>query len=558
MGSFLGWAFDRVLGLPPSPEPDFQRHRDLRIPLQDGVTTLADWYRPGHSGTTPLPVVLVRTPYGHRTLLGRALGSVLARRGLQVVVQSVRGTFGSGGEFWPMHQEREDGLATAAWLREQPWCDGRLATAGPSYLGYTQWALGPYLDQPLEAMCLSVTTSDFPRTFYPDGSLSLYSLLSWSAQIGTQENPVLSRLRNRRQQEARTERAMATLPLRGADSAAIDKPVRFWQEVTEHAEPGDDFWKPIDHRPLVPELTTPTSMVTGWYDLFLPAQLDDFATLRTAGRTTRITIGPWAHADPANLKLMFTDSASWLTAHLGGNTSELNRSPVRLYLQQADRWLDFASWPPAEATRTRIHLHGGRRLDWTQPAGQASAGQSDGFDYDPADPTPSIGGPLLSGKTKQHDNRAIEARSDVLIFTSGLLESDLDLVGELEATVYLRTELGHGDLFVRLCDVDRRGVSRNVCDGLVRMRAGDLEPAEDSSVAARIRMYPTGYRFRRGHRLRVQVAGGAFPRFARNHGTEEPIADAVTTVRNHYEILHDADHPSHLVLPVLSGGPRQG
>ena len=119
----------------------------------------------------------------------------------------------------------------------------------------------------------------------------------------------------------------------------------------------------------------------------------------------------------------------------------------------------------------------------------------------------------------------------MLTYTGERLTRDLDLVGELSATIFLRTELGHGDLFVRLCDVDARGVSRNVCDGLIRLRAGDLEPAEDGSVEVRVTMYPTGYRFRRGHRLRVQVAAGAFPRFARNHGTEEPIADATQTTR---------------------------
>jgi putative CocE/NonD family hydrolase len=549
MASLLGKAFDRVLGLPPAAAPDIERRKDLRIPLPDGVITLADWYRPGGSGTTAMPVVLVRTPYGHQTILGRLLGSVLARRGLQVVVQSVRGTFGSGGEFWPMHQERDDGVATVAWLREQPWCDGRIATAGPSYLGLTQWAVGPYLDDPLVAMCVSVTTSDFPRTFYPDGSISLYSLLSWSALIGTQEDgSPLRRLLNERRQTRQTDLAMRSLPLRDADRVAIGKPVRFWQEVIEHAEPGDDFWKPVNHRPLVSKLTTPTSMVTGWYDLFLPAQLDDFRDLQRAGRSTRITIGPWAHADPGNIRTMLQDTAGFLVAHLGGNTSELNRAPVRLYLQHADRWLDFPAWPPEEATPTPIHLHNGRRLDWAVP----SEGDPDSFDYDPADPTPSIGGPLLNGKTKQQVNTAIEGRPDVLTYTGERLARDLDLVGELEATIFLRTELGHGDLFVRLCDVDARGVSRNVCDGMIRLRAGDVEPAADGVMEVRLAMYPTGYRFRRGHRLRVQVAAGAFPRFARNHGTEEAIADAVGSTRNRYEILHDAGHPSRVVLPVLS------
>jgi hypothetical protein len=554
MGSFLAWGFDRLLGLPPAAAPDVQRRKDLRIPLPDGVITLADWYRPSGTGPTgndraAMPVVLVRTPYGHQTILGRLLGSVLARRGLQVVIQSVRGTFGSGGEYWPMHQERDDGVATVAWLRDQPWCDGRIATAGPSYLGHTQWAIGPYLDEPLAAMCVSVTTSDFPRTFYPDGNISLYSLLSWSSLIGTQEDGTpLSRMLGQRKQERRNETAMASLPLREADRVAIGKPVRFWQEVIEHAEPGDDFWKPINHRPLVAKLTTPTTMVTGWYDLFLPAQLDDFRDLQRAGRSTRITIGPWAHADPGNIKTMLTDTANFLVAHLGGNTSELNRAPVRVYLQHADRWLDFPAWPPEEATPTPIHLHDGRTLDWSSPA----TGQSDEFDYDPADPTPSTGGPLLNGPTKQRDNTAIEARKDVLSYTGERLTRDLDLVGELAATIFLRIELGHGDVFVRLCDVDQRGVSRNVCDGMIRLRAGDLEPAEDGVVEVRIPMYPTGYRFRSGHRLRVQVTAGAFPRFSRSHGTEDAIADATAMRRNHYEVLHDAEHPSRIVLPVLS------
>lgn len=550
MGSVLAWGLDRLLGMPRAASPDVVRRKDLRIPLPDGVITLADWYRPGDTGTSALPVVLIRTPYGHQTILGRMFGSVLARRGLQVVVQSVRGTFGSGGEFWPMHQERDDGVATVAWLREQPWCDGKVATAGPSYLGHTQWATGPYLDEPLVAMCLSVTTSDFPRTFYPDGNVSLYSLLSWSSLIGTQEDGTpLSRLLGRRRLEQRADAAMRSLPLRAADRVAIGKPVRFWQEVIEHTEPGDDFWKPINHRPLVAKLTTPTTMVTGWYDLFLPTQLDDFRDLQRAGRSTRITIGPWAHADPPNLKTMLQDTASFLVAHLGGNTSELNRAPVRIYLQHANRWLDFPNWPPEAATPTPIHLRAGRTLDWTAPE---TGERSDEFDYDPADPTPSVGGPLLNGKTKQQDNTAIEARQDVLVYTGEQLTRDLDLVGDLQATIFLRTGLGHGDLFVRLCDVDERGVSRNVCDGMIRLRAGDLEPAADGVVEVQLPMYPTGYRFRRGHRVRVQVAAGAFPRFPRNHGTEERAADAVGGVRNHYEILHDAQHPSRVVLPVLS------
>jgi putative CocE/NonD family hydrolase len=555
MPSVVGVLLDRLLGLAPADSPRVVVRRDIRIPMPDGVELLADHYRPAGAGSPPWPAVLIRTPYGHRTPLGRLFGSVLARRGLQVVVQSVRGTFGSGGEFWPFHSEQEDGLATAAWLREQPWCDGRLATAGPSYLGYTQWALGPYLDPPLEAMCLSVTRSDFAGTFYPGGSVSLQDLLSWSALIGRQEGRRLGGMLPDPRQLARTARAMSTLPLRDADVAAISHPVRFWQDVTGHADPGDDFWAAADHRGGRATLTTPVSMVTGWYDLFLPGQLADFTALAAAGRSTRITIGPWSHADPAALRAAVADSASWLAGHLKGETSELHQSPVRLYLQHAGRWLDFPQWPPADAQATRIHLQPAGGLRWDAP----DSGEPDSFVFDPADPTPSVGGPLLGGKAKQRDNRKVEARPDVLTFTGDRLERHLDLAGEVAATIYLRTEPGHADLFVRLCDVDPAGASRNVCDGILRLRpggAGTGGPASGDVVAAEVEMYPTGYRFRRGHRLRVQVTLGAFPRFARNHGTGDRVADAIKTRRCRCEIWHDAGHPSHLVLPVLSGaGP---
>jgi putative CocE/NonD family hydrolase len=209
---------------------------------------------------------------------------------------------------------------------------------------------------------------------------------------------------------------------------------------------------------------------------------------------------------------------------------------VRLYLQQSGHWLDFEEWPPKSAER-RIYLPALNQA----PAG----GGPDEITYDPADPTPSVGGPLLFGKAKQRDNRAVEARPDVLVYTGEPLTADLDVVGEPTVTVWVRTDRANADVFVRLCDVDPHGVSRNVTEGIVRLgeRAdGPISPA----------LFPTAYRFRRGHRIRVQVAGGAFPRFSRNHGTGEPVAGAVATQRCRLEVFHDEEHPSYLTLPILA------
>jgi putative CocE/NonD family hydrolase len=531
----LDRLIDKVLGLPAA-EVKPVVTRDLAIPMPDGVRLLADRYRP--PGSEPLPVVLVRTPYGRRGAMGLLFGATFARRGFQVVVQSVRGTFGSGGEFRAFRQEKEDGLATAAWLREQPWCDGRLAMAGASYLGHTQWAVAPYLDPPLEAMCLGVTGSEFTTAFYPGGVLALDNMLSWSAMIGKQEEPFAGPRNALRAKRVRL--AMSHLPLRAADVAAIGEPVPFLADVTSHAESPDD-WQETDHSARLAELTTPTSMVTGWYDLFLARQLSDFKALQAAGNRTRLTVGPWKHGEPASFRPMIADQASWLAAHLLDDRAQLHRPPVRIFLQRADRWLDFEQWPPAESEPRALHLQPVGGLADDEPGDSPP----DRFTYDPADPTPTVGGPMLSGEAKQHDNRTVEARADVLVYTGPPLAHDLDVIGEVSATVHVRTSVPHADVFVRLCDVDREGVSLNVTDGVLRL------PGGGGVVAAEVVLDPTAYRFRRGHRLRVQVAGGAFPRFARNHGTGDPTADAVTTVPCRFEVFHDPEHPSRITLAVF-------
>ncbi|MCF6473276.1 CocE/NonD family hydrolase [Nonomuraea sp. MG754425] len=542
----LSRLIDRLLGLPEATTPDIGIAHDLGVPMPDGVVLRADRYRPRGAG--PLPVVLMRTPYGKHRPDARVTARVLARRGMQVVVQNARGTFGSGGRFAAFHQEKDDGLATAAWLREQPWCDGRLATAGASYLGFTQWALGPYLDPPLEAMCLGVTASEFRTTFYPGGVFALHNLLTWAALIGTQEETPLGGLLPDPRQAGRVRRAMAHVPVGTSDLAAIGKRVPFLREAAAHAAADDPFWTDVDHSAAAVKMTTPTSMVTGWWDLFLPAQLRDYVAAREAGRPGRIVIGPWGH-DLGALRALLAEEVSWLSGHLLGDTAQLQRSPVRLYLQRAERWLDFDRWPPPQSAPTPLHLLPYRRLGWEAPGEDVPP---DVFSYDPARPARSVGGPLLDPRlSKQRDNRDVEARPDVVVYTGGPLRRDLDLIGPVSATVYVRTDTGHADVFVRLCDVDAAGVSRNVTDGVLRLPAGS-----EGVVRAEVELHPTGYRFRRGHRLRVQVSGGAFPRFARNHGTGEPVERAVRTRPTRFEIFRDAGHPSSITLPVFGG--RQG
>src|SRR5580698_1234106 len=185
LSRIAGRAVDRVMGIPGAATPYVVR-RNVAVRMPDDVVLLGDHYRPA-GPDRPLPVVLIRSPYGRTGFTAALFVWPLARRGFQVFVQSTRGTFGSGGQFRPFMTEQEDGLATVAWLRDQPWCDGQVSMTGASYLGHAQWAVAPYVDPPLRSVCLNITSANFTTVFYTRGAPGLMNALNWTALIGRQE-----------------------------------------------------------------------------------------------------------------------------------------------------------------------------------------------------------------------------------------------------------------------------------------------------------------------------------------------------------------------------------
>jgi putative CocE/NonD family hydrolase len=545
-----GLIADVALGLPIR-TGQYEVRKDVPVPMPDGVTLIGDHYRPA-GPERPLPAVLIRLPYGRGGAFGQLFAAPLARHGLQVFVQATRGTFGSGGQFRPFTTEREDGLATLAWLREQPWCDGRVAMTGGSYFGHTQWAVAPYADPPLACVSPHITSANVThRLFYDHGTPQIHTALSWSAQIGRQERPgLLGGLPNPRLRR-QVRQALGSLPLQAADVQVAGAAVPFWRDFVGHAEPSDGFWAQADHDSAELSRMPPVSMVTGWWDLFLAGNLADYTALRAAGVPARLVVGPWLHGEPGELRTIVRTDLKWLNHHLNGGPAPTG-APVRVYLQQANRWLEFPEWPPPGAQPQSLYLGSNGRLG---PDAEANAEPS-GFTYDPADPTPTVGGPLLQPPGKQADNKPVEDREDVLVFTGPGLQANLDVVGPVNATVHVRTELPCADVFVRLCDVDEKGVSRNVVDGIRRLDprtpdAPDVLAGVDGVLAVGVELFPTAYRFRAGHRIRVQVSGGAFPRYARNMGTAEPFGVATEGRTCRFEVFHDSAHPSRVILPVL-------
>jgi uncharacterized protein len=526
----------------------------LRIPMRDGTVLLADRY---YSRREPRqPCVLIRTCYGRGVLSG-ALAALFAERGMQVVIQSCRGTAGSQGVFHPFFDEQADGEDTVAWVEHQPWFDGNLALWGISYLGNTAWAIANSAAAPkLKAMGLHVTLTNFRDRTYAFDGFTLLSCVGWTVLmqglLGDSSTNPLAALFGRRKTRLLAERAIAALPLRTAGPIIAPGGVSWWQDWMDHAEPGDSCWRPVDYGRAA-ERIPPTVMVGGWFDIFLPWQLNDFAAARHAGRDVRITIGPWMHAAFPGVGESLRQSIALFQQRFGLTVPPLAAvrpaAPVRLFVMGANEWRDYPSWPIPNIRAQSYFLDSGGSLSPTAPA-HASVSA---FDYDPAHPTPSLHGPNLEGTNGSGDMSDLERRSDVVLFTTGPLPADLEVIGPVWADIFLRSNREYTDLYLCLCDVTPASKSTNVCDGYIRLRPQQpSQPRGDSPATRKVRVefWPTAYRFPRAHRLRVIVAGGAHPRYARNPGTADPLGDAQTMLVAHQEILHGPEHPSAITLSV--------
>lgn len=534
-----------------------------RCRMRDGVELAADHYGP--RGARARGTVLIRTPYGRGFPTSALNGRLLAARGYHVLIQSVRGTFGSGGRFEPMAQETGDGRDTVAWLREQDWFDGRLATLGGSYLGWTQWAILQDPPPELRTSVIFVGPHDFRASTYGTGAFTLGDFLGWSYQITRQEdNGGVRRLLDMAAAGRRLRPAYAGLPLPEAAETVLAGRAPWYREWSTRTDAADPWWETRRASAALERVTTPILLVSGWQDLFLEQTLEQFAVLTGRGLDVGLTVGPWTHLEVGSRGegRVSRETLAWLDEHMAGGPPA-RRLPVSVFRTGERRWHDLPSWPPPSSpavfrphrtsTLTLIHPTDGESdnqapAEFTHSREAADNAENDRvtFRYDPSDPTPTVGGRTLSGSMGVKDNRPLESRTDVRSFTTDPLPTAVDVMGSPVLDLALSADTRHADVFVRLCDVDERGHSRNFSDLMHR-----LDPAVPPGEVHHLHLTLDAcfHRLRAGHRLRLLVTGGSFPRYAR------AVDESGTLTPSHRTVHCD---PSRLTLPVAPPPPSVG
>ena len=544
--------------------------------MSDGTVLVADVYAPHEPG--PYPAILLRTPYGKRTFAN--LGptgafDVLAtvRAGYAVVIQDVRGTTGSAGELRLFTQEAADGAETIAWVAAQPWCNGSVGLSGPSYLGVTQLQAAATSPPALRAIAPTVTTSEYYDTWtHHGGAFQLGFLLRWA--LDTAYITVATRP-DRAAERPALERAIADvanlywkLPLRSL--AGLTPALEPFVEWLDHPE-RDGYWRATAVNERYDAIRVPGLHIAGWFDIFLKGSLENFSALQDARGDQRLIVVPWGHQAPNEFMgdLWFGRAAhpgvvgldreqiAFFDEHLKGRPAA-GRAPVQIFVMGANVWRDEHEWPLARAVPTRFYLRDGGRLTREPPAGDTSAA----FDYDPRDPVPTVSGnTLILGNgffQGPRDRRAVEQRPDVVLYTSDVLEEDVEVTGPLLATLNVATSAPDTDFTVALVDVHDDGRAIGVADGILRLRYRDgfeeARLAEAGEVyEIEVDLVATSMLFPAGHRIRVEVSSSNFPRFDRNPNHGAVIADAteadltVATQR----VFHEQRRPSYITLPVV-------
>ncbi len=549
---------------------DVEMRLDVRHPTRDGVNLSADIYQPNASGG--FPTVLMRTPYGNNgdPLVEKARR--LANNGYACVIEDCRGRWDSDGVYYPF-REGEDGFDTQEWIGQQPWSNGKIGTSGGSYGGTVQWQSASHRSDYLTCMAPRVICTDYySGLVYPGGALQLSVLMTWGMRTNARTGQTIDF-------HDWTE-VFRALPTEEMDKLA-GRDLDFWSDWIAHPA-YDDYWEAFNGE-IWSEISVPAFNMGGWYDLYARQTFTNYNGLRQNGRTgeakqSKLIVGPWPHALSQSPRTGDVDFGAhsmvdldamelrWFDYWLKGRENGIvDEAPIRLFIMGINEWRDEHEWPLGRTDWQKWHLHSGGKANTLIGVGALSPDTPgdetpDQFTYDPLYPVPTRGGNNCCSPDVvpwgPYDQRDIEMRGDVLCYTSSPLDTNLEVTGPIDVMLYAATDCRDTDWTAKLVDVSPTGYARNLCDGIIRARYREsfsdptlLEPGKIYEY--RIEVGVTGYVFRKGHRIRLEISSSNFPRFDRNLNTGNSGATDTEPQRANQTVFHSKEYPSHILLPVI-------
>jgi hypothetical protein len=566
------------------PAADIVIEHNVAMKTRDGVTLKADVYRPAGDGSFPL--LLQRTPYNKDG--GADFARKAVARGFMVVIQDVRGRYTSAGEWYTFKHEMDDGYDTVEWAAALPHANGKVGLFGGSYVGATVMLAAISHPPHLAGICPVVTASNYHENWtYQGGAFEQWFDESWAAGLA---QDTANRLIHDDTNALVGDRV---LPLTDFPVFNI-KPVASGSQLTHELAPYfldwlahptyDSYWKQWSIEAHYQNVQVPGLTIAAWYDLFQGGSLRNYIGLKAhagneAARNGQhliiaigghsgwsrkvgdVDFGPDAAFDENAITL------DWFEYLLLGKQNQFaSGNPVRIFVMGKNEWRDEPAWPLARATQTNYYLHSDGKANSASGDGSLSTATptkegTDTFVYDPANPVPTVGGPLCCDSDHlapgPRDQKDVEARSDVLVYTTPPLDQDLEVTGPVTLDLFAKSSAVDTDFTGKLVDVWPNGFAQNLTEGILRARfrestVGEPKPITPGKVYEyKIDLWSTSNVFLKGHRIRLEVSSSNFPRFDRNLNTGKSAAEDTQFVKATNTILHGGAYSSALILPVV-------
>ncbi len=587
----LGAETDSLLS---RPEFEVAVEKNVMVRMRDGKKLATDVYKPAAEGA--FPVILIRTPYGKD--MSELKARFYARRGYVFAVQDCRGRFASEGSWNPFFNEPKDGYDTIEWLAAQPWSNGKVGMIGASYLGWVQWWAAREAPPHLATIIPNVAPPDpYFNIPYEYGSFFLLGAIWWADVLEQEATADLSGKAMGAIGGKNYAKLLRHLPVIDLDTKVLGKKNKYWREWIKHPD-NDSYWRRASFLDDLGSFKSPVYHQSGWFDGDgIGSKLNYLAMARFGRATQKLVLGPWGHTDAAarwgpgerdfgpNAIVDLEGSyLRWLDRWLKGIENGIDKEPlVALFVMNTNRWLTGPSYPLPGTKFTKLYLSSGGAANTSKGDGRlgfdapGADSPSDGYVYDPGDPTPDPGfyttpedlageEPKDSTKTVSveeerakvfaYHGKVDEERSDILVYETAPMSDSLVVAGPVSAVIYASSSAKDTDFFVRLSEIDEKGLVFPLVHGTIRARYREsfskptlLTPGEIYEY--RLDLWQTGITIPKGRKLRAEVASAAFPTFSRNLNTGKHNETETKFVKATQKIYHDARHPSHVLLPVI-------